>query len=331
MKRNLLFCGVAALAFASCTQNEVLNVNENRAIGFDAFVGKATKAGEVVQASFSKFAVYGSYTTDNSNWTPVYQNVTVNGTNNSNWTPEKQAYWQSGADYSFCAYSNGNDVLADNKVTFDAATTKLSFTNYEAGENDLVVASNSTIRSVNPSSQGEVQLSFKHMLSKVKFTFKTDASDNYTMKVNSLKISNAIKTGSCDYTNGTIGDWTGSADGEYIYTVTGLTDFAATSGAPFETVMYLIPQANASLEATISVNVTDGGALDKTKTFNVPLKYTPATVDGKGTADKWTEGYVYNYIATINPDDVTDEVNEITFTTEVGTWTESNDQNWPAN
>ena len=38
MKRNLLFCGVAALALASCTQNEVLNVNESRAIGFDAFV-----------------------------------------------------------------------------------------------------------------------------------------------------------------------------------------------------------------------------------------------------------------------------------------------------
>ena len=331
MKRNLLFCGVAALAFASCTQNEVLDVNENRAIGFESFVGKPTRAGEVEQASFSKFAVYGSYTTDNSNWTPVYQNVTVNGTNNSNWTPEKQAYWQSGADYSFCAYSNGNDILEVGKVTFDAATTKLSFTNYEAGENDLVVASNSTITNVVPSSQGAVDLSFKHMLSKVKFTFKTDASDNYTMKVNSLKISNAIKTGSCDYTNGTIGDWTGIADGEYIYTVTGLTDFAATSGAPFETVMYLIPQANTSLEATISVTVTDGGALNETKTFNVPLKYTPATEGGKGKANEWTEGYVYNYIATINPDDITNEVNEITFTTSVDTWTESNDQNWSAN
>lgn len=331
MKKSLLFCGVAALAFASCTQNEVLDVNENRAIGFDAFVGKPTRTGEVQQASFSKFAVYGSYTTDNASWIPVYENVTVNGTNNSNWTPEKQAYWQSGASYSFCAYSNGNDILEVGKVTFDAAMTKLSFTNYEAGENDLVVASNSTITNVAPSTQGAVNLSFKHMLSKVKFTFKTDASDNYTMKVNSLRISNAIKTGSCDYTDGTIGDWSSNANGEYNYTVTDLTDFAATSGAPFETVMYLIPQANTSLQATISVTVKDGGALDKTRTFNVPLKYTPATEGGKGTADEWTEGYVYNYIATINPDDVTDEVKEITFTTEVGTWTESDDQNWSAN
>lgn len=331
MKKSLLFCGVAALAFASCTQNEVLDVNENRAIGFDAFVGKPTRTGEVVQASFSKFAVYGSYTTDNLSWTPVYQNVTVNGTNNSNWTPEKQAYWQSGANYSFCAYSNGNDVLADDKVAFDAATTKLSFTNYEAGENDLVVASNSTIKNVNPSNQSAVDLSFKHILSKVKFTFKTDASDNYTMKVNSLKISGAIKTGSCDYINGTIGNWNGTTDGEYNYTVTGLTDFAATSEAPFETVMYLIPQHNTSLQATISVTVTDGGALNEEKTFNVPLKYTPAAEDGKGTANKWTEGYVYNYIAIINPDDITSDVKEIEFTTSVDTWTESNDQNWSAN
>ena len=41
MKKSLLMLGAAAMMLASCTQNEVMEVAESRAIGFDAFVNNS--------------------------------------------------------------------------------------------------------------------------------------------------------------------------------------------------------------------------------------------------------------------------------------------------
>lgn len=38
MKKSLLMLGAAAMVLASCTQNEVMEVAENRSIGFNSFV-----------------------------------------------------------------------------------------------------------------------------------------------------------------------------------------------------------------------------------------------------------------------------------------------------
>lgn len=321
MKKSIYLLGMAVAALSSCSQSDVVEMPENRAIGFSTFVNNNTRAGEVTNANFSKFVVYGAYN-NTDKWVPVYTNVTVNSSDHTNWTPEKLAYWEIGKPYSFCAYSNGNEVLTSG-VTFDAATSKLSFAYTTDGTNDLVAASNSTIT---PSTGEEkVNLTFKHMLSKVKFTFKTDASDDYTMTVTALKIENAVTAANGSFTNGAVGDWTGgTANGIYNYPVTSLADFAATGTHSAE--LYIIPQSNETLMATVTVKATDGGVMNATKTFTVPVKYTPAASDGKGTADKWTEGYAYNYIATINPDDVKDQYKEIKFTTNVEDWKETNDQ-----
>lgn len=42
MKKSFLMFGVAAMALASCTQNEVVEYAENRAIQFDTFVTKVS-------------------------------------------------------------------------------------------------------------------------------------------------------------------------------------------------------------------------------------------------------------------------------------------------
>lgn len=320
MKKSIYLLGMAVAALSSCSQSDVVEMPESRAIGFSTFVNNNTRAGEVTNTNFSKFAVYGAY--DNTDkWVPVYTNVTVNSSDHTNWTPEKQAYWEVGKSYSFCAYSNGNEVLTSG-VTFDAATSKLSFNYTTDGTKDLVAASK-TVPTV--AGTETVGLTFKHMLSKVKFTFKTDASDDYTMTVTELKITNAIIAATGSFTNGTVDNWTGgTANGTYNYAVTGLTDFAATGTHSAE--LYIIPQSNETLMATVTVTATDGGVMNATKIFTVPVKYTPAASDGKGTADEWTKGYAYNYIATINPDDVKDQYKEIKFTTNVEDWKETNDQ-----
>ena len=44
MKKNLWMHGVAVAALASCTQNEVLEVSNEKAISFDSFLDKSARA-----------------------------------------------------------------------------------------------------------------------------------------------------------------------------------------------------------------------------------------------------------------------------------------------
>lgn len=92
MKKSLFVLGVAVAALASCTQSEVLEVAENRAIGFDAFVGNTTKTlpSSVAKDNFRKFYVYGAAEKETNIWTNFFTNVEVTGTSvgsSAEWTP----------------------------------------------------------------------------------------------------------------------------------------------------------------------------------------------------------------------------------------------------
>ena len=194
MKKSLLFCGVAALAFASCTQNEVLDVNENRAIGFDAFSGKATRAvSDIIGngssgSTFTQFNIYGSYEKSTDNAVNILTNEDV--TYSSGWGYTNTQYWTD-ADYKFVAYSNGNAKIESNiSYTHDGGLT-ISNYNVATNKKDLVVAiqtrtvsSGDLSGTINP-----VELTFNHVLSKVKFTITPKGFPSYqTVKVTELKI-----------------------------------------------------------------------------------------------------------------------------------------------
>lgn len=79
MKNSLFLLGAAAVvALSSCTKNEVLEVAENRAIGFDAFVNNNTRAeADVTSDKIAKFWVFGGYEQAASTWVDFYTNVQV--------------------------------------------------------------------------------------------------------------------------------------------------------------------------------------------------------------------------------------------------------------
>ena len=109
MKNSLFLLGAAAVvALSSCTKNEVLEVAENRAIGFDAFTPNGTRAvnditgdGSETSPTFNKFYVYGSYANETANTTVVFNGETVSY--NSGWGYSPAQYWQNG-NYKFAAY-----------------------------------------------------------------------------------------------------------------------------------------------------------------------------------------------------------------------------------
>lgn len=303
----MFLLGVAVAALASCTNEEVVSVPENAAINFTgAFVDKATKA-DVTTDNIAKFWVFGSYGTTP---TEVFNNVGVNKpTGTGNWQSEETEYWTTGNAYEFGAYANGTSSLTTTtQVSFSAADKKLTFINYEAGANDLIASTASVQAKTDLTNVDPVPFTFKHMLAKVKFTFETTATD-YTMKVENLQINNAIKTCTGSYTGGTPTIAWETTGTKAVYEYADIENYAATgsvSTAPCYVIPQSVPESDSYVTVTFKVTASGDAISDsKSATFTANLKTSDS---------KWTEGYSYNYIFTINPDDVDGTLKPIEFT-----------------
>ena len=302
MKKQVLMMAALALALGGCSKTETTEVAQGRAIGFDAFVGKSTKAvTEVTNDNLTAFYVFGDYQ-NGEDWVDVFDNTQVTGTKvaaGSEWTPAQTAYWLDGKNYKFGAYANGVAGTSLEGASFNAAAGTLTFKDYVVGENDLIAAIQAPVNVGNP-----VALTFSHMLSQVKFTFTNEDADTYTMKISDIKIENAITTCTGTY-NGTA-SWTGgTANGTYNFTE--LADIAGTTGT---TDLLVIPQNNANLYVTFTATFTDDSGSETPiaeGNFKASLKYT---ANGTGTDNSWTPGYRYNYTATINASTIDDTLEE---------------------
>ena len=324
MKKCMFLLGAAVAALASCTNEEVTEVAQSSSvIGFNAFANNTTKAdiSGTGGNTFTKFYVFGDTKSATGSWEDVFTNAEVLWETNE-WNVQKDAYWVTDNAYEFAAYSDGNTSL--NGASFAPDTKTLSFINYTAGTNDLVGAFGSVTSA--PANQGDVSLTFSHLLSKVQFTFTTSASEDITIKINSVKF-NAVRTTDGTYTS-TGATWItqGKNATEYNYDVANLEDIAAASAQPFTTAMYVIPQNCSQLEATINLDITGAGLNSTNNDVTASLAFSKGS--GDGTDNLWEDGYVYNYIADIDPADIIDGLKRIDFTVEkVNDWTETEDQN----
>lgn len=324
MRKSLVICGVAALALASCTQSEVLEVNDSRAINFNAFVNKNTRAVTEV-TDLSDFYVFGKFG----------KSENYDGTAYNNESSKKVAYWAAKDNvYKFGAYANGDEGQLTTGVSFDPVTGTngtLKFTGYEPQATgnkgkDLVaaVASYTVLGSEDAST--EVDLTFKHLLSQVKFTFKTTDADAYTIKISELKITNAASKSTCTY-NGAV-SWNNASAETNGYTYDGIKDIAVQS-ANYEgsSVEFVIPQENTNqAKVTFKATVSGPGLTEKEATFTADLGYNKGNVT-ETAGNTWTAGYRYNYIAEINADDIdpTIENKKIQFKVSVTPWEDADD------
>lgn len=305
MKKCIFLLAAAAAAFASCTQSEVVEVAEGRAIGFSSFVNNNTRAvTPLAQDNLSKFFVFGNYGTS---WTPVYTNVGVNGGqvgDNSEWTPEQTAYWQAQQAYRFAAYSDGGNKF--DKASFTPASQELKFTDYTVGNNDLIAAIPAEIAAqTDATDYDDVNLSFYHMLSRVKFTFSNTDSYDYTMAISNITV-NAINKATGKYTynaNENAIDWTeGTSSSDYNFgTLDDIAQAVNPDGSTHSVELFVIPQSNANLEVTFTATFSDGAGQIAAGSFKGSLSYTGTTSNG---TTQWVPGYMYNYTVEINGDDI---------------------------
>ena len=305
MKRGLFMLGVAVAALSGCSQSEILEVAEGRAIGFSSFVNNNTRAvNEVTTGNLSEYYVFGNYGSGGaSDWTGQAFNNELNTT---------LYYWQPGKIYRFGAYADGNGgKIASSAVNFDAATQKLTFTNYTPDDTkDLVAAvtGNETADTYIASSETKVPLNFKHLLSQVKLTFTSTAAATYKLTISDVRIAEAVSTCTGDYTASGVTwntDGTTTKNG-YVYDFFGTEDRVISSEVSQYQSKLVIPQSGTEqlyvyFTATIKGEKPSGSA-DFTKNFKAALGHTAADVD----ANAWEPSYCYNYIANVEIKDIVD-------------------------
>ena len=280
MKKSLLMLGAAVAALASCTNEEVLNVAQNKAISFESFVGKSTKAiGDIDENHpLSAFYVFGGYGEDKNkvNLTNVFNNTEVDG----NGTAETTEYWNN-QYYQFVGYSNGNQKL-ENATIKDGV---LYIPTYTVGEKDLI-ASNVEDHGTK---KGTVNMTLKHLLAKVKFTFTSTIAVGYEVEISNLQFE-ADKDGAYTGAIGdAIGQWdmgTSSTDKTYSFSITNPVKINATENeTAVSDEFYVIPQ-NPSLTITFTGILKDDNGTEITrKDFTSTMSAT------------WISNNAYNYTA----------------------------------
>lgn len=329
MKTNLFLLGMAVAAFSSCTNEEVTDVAQNRAIKFNQFVENNTREVQEVE-SLSSFYVFGKFgEISNSYTTQIFNNESQD-------TPY---YWVANKFYIFGAYADGNNGKIED-VTFDSAKKQLVFTNYSPDDTkDLVAAISDEVESGdNPTTNdNKVSLTFHHMLSQVKFTFNTTDGKEYQIKISNLKI-NAVKTSTGNITlkesNNVTINWenTSATKGDYDYPF--ISDVANENKTASSESKLVIPQNGTDqLNVIFTATVTGGGLDNKTANFTANLSVAENIAGGSSNANTWIPGYRYNYTAEINAKMISEggenpeTLYPITFNATVNNWETAENQN----
>lgn len=319
MKKSFLMLGVAVMALASCTNEEVLNVADSRAIGFDAFVGKPTKA-EITTDNLGTFQVYGGYVKTESagtgtNLTNVWEDVAV--TKDGTWKATGDTkYWAAGMTYQFAAYA----PVAVGKPTVNDDNKNLDWTGIKADaetQNDFIYATDvKTTDDPLEASPGNIAFTFGHQLAMIKVTFNSKFAAEYKVTISDLDIYGMNST--ADFT-GSTKTWDNYSSqisqGSGFKTITAADAQEQTSATSDKFIV--IPQTSGTMHVDFTATV-----FDKNNTEFASHKFT-------GTVTPiWENGNVYNYNVDIAPDGFTgeDDIFEIEFDDpKVDPWTTEQD------
>ena len=313
--KKLFIMGLAAmgLALTACNSDETVEVAKGNAIGFKTFVNNSTRAAnDVTTDGLEAFKVWGLMNKDGQTGTPFDgKDVTKE---NGTWSYAPPVYWEKGYAYSFVA-------LAPNNVyTFTAPTAintwgSLEFNN-GTGETDLIYAAAKQETVAANGCPAPVNLTFNHMLSRVRFQFENGMADGSKLTVTDVKINDAYTSGTATLAeqlanlSWTHGQGTGALefDGAAAMEQNGKAETAHK---------YMIP-ATKAYNLTFKVTRVHHGVTD---VYNHTVTLPETTMK---------QGLSYQFVAkftaeNINPDE---ELCQIQFTATVNPWAEFGDNNF---
>lgn len=197
MKKIFLIGLTAAAMMASCSNDETVEMAQQKAISFsNAFVNNGTRSSvdpSFTTGSLQDFAVYG-FTQKGQ----IFNGEKVSKGGNA-WSYDNVQYWVPGNTYTFGAIAPYSVAANVSKVALPENATKVemevAFTNTDAKQVDLLHAAPSQITGVTATYTTPVSMTFNHQLSKVKFSFANAVGAGYNVKVSNVKITDAFKEG----------------------------------------------------------------------------------------------------------------------------------------
>lgn len=322
MKKNFFFLAAAALAFASCSVDETLEVNQGEAIGFRTALSGVTRADQTgpvtTFATGDKFNVYADF-----GGSKYFQADFTRGNDPQDgfWSADKY-YWP-------------NDISSSKMMTFTAiyggtqtAGTAGQVANFSpaaaaASQVDLLVAQHASQTKETP-----VVLNFRHALSQIVVKV-ANTEANFKIIVSGVRVGYVAQTGTLNYAGGVTDtqnsgfiaqdNWsntaaTGADANKYDQTVSAtLTGVASATALTSYAPWLLLPQTlTAASEYTTA---SSAGVATDAPDFNgayIALKMTienwnGAAVTGTVVSEQWcywpigtnwTPGKKYTY--TIN-------------------------------
>ena len=322
MKKQFLVLGLAVAAMTSCTNDEVLDVQQpvQKAIGFESFVNKETRNVTETNSSIAKFYTFGFYGAGTTEAQKVFQNVEVYKNTNEGWDYTEKKYWTKNK-YYFAAYANNNSAVIDetttqngklNDVTFANINSNptLTISNYEVtDENDLVADVLSEIDNSNYLAYNTpVSFTLNHLLTRVKFRV-INTSQEYKMRITTaLTVNGAKKTGTCKVVadaNGAGATWEPSGS-EHVYTpiaVTAVDEYIAKSN-DVNNDDQVISQDFFLLPQTLNVKDESGNITSSDVTFTIVADFyddnnqvvkTKTLTTKAFSIDAWEVGKYYDF------------------------------------
>ena len=330
-----LFLGVMAIAALVACNNENVIEKSQATIAFgDSFV-QSSNTKPVGRAAadptynndktlLEAFDVWGFMT---KNTGVVFDKERVTRTAEG-WSYSNLAYWTTNRDYKFAAlapvdHSNIEVTLAvDNKyLSEDGALGTVTFTNLDGTDDLLYTTQTASTGDTIAAEPAPVHLMFKHLLSKVKFTFTNGFANQFTsMAISNVKMVVPAK-GTIDLTQPTpwvwnIVDATNTTTLEFGNT-TAPADETVTSVGVGQTLEVLNERLTFPLSTTQNIRIAYQVSFDVTLYQGDQIAYqeTKTTTLEDVTLEM---GRCYNITATLNAENL--KLKPIEFSVEVEPW-----------
>ena len=301
------------LALTACNSDETVEMAKGNAIGFKTFVNNSTRvANDVTTNNLEEFKVWGLMNKGDKTGTPfVAKEVTkANGA----WSYAPPVYWEKGYAYSFVALAP-NDVYTFTAPTAINTWGSLTFENGN-GETDLIYAAAKKETVEGNGCPAPVDLTFNHMLSRVRFQFENGMADGSVLTVSNVKINDACTSGTATLAEQLAGlRWApGQGTGALEFGNAAAMEKDAKEATAHK---YMIP-ATKTYKLSFTVTRVHHGVTD---VYNHTVTLPETTM---------TQGLSYQFVAkftaeNINPDEV---LCPIQFTATVNPWAEFGDNNF---
>lgn len=198
MRKQIFFLAVAAIAMASCSQDETIGINEGKGIGFRTSADNLTRGAEITTNSIEDFYVT-AFDKDGGKYFEDAKFSKEQGSTGNIFVSDPLYYWPGdGSTLTFRAYAPAKtDIGGTMSYSLSSGNTLTGFS--PAAEiNDQVDLIYATATGSKANEASGVQLDFKHMLSQIEIKAKND-NEGYTYEVVGVRIAKPVSKGTLDF------------------------------------------------------------------------------------------------------------------------------------